>query len=307
MVGRIVEIATEGQHLSIDRGFLVASRRGEELARTPIDDIDGLISAAHGLSFSANVLVALAERGSPVVLCGPKFRPDAIVWPMHGHHRAAARLSAQIEASLPLRKGLWRDIVRAKIRSQAAVLESMGRPTAHLGRMTAKVRSGDPSNVEAQAARYYWREVMGKDFRRDPDGDDVNVLLNYGYAVLRASVARHIAAAGLHPNIPVHHANETNPLRLADDLVEPFRPLADACIVALAEKGITALDLPAKRALGTLPTRTLDCGDGRHPLGLMIAGYCSSLAEVFEGKQDRLYLPEWNGEAVSAFAHVHLQ
>lgn len=302
MVGRIVEVASEGCHLSIDRGFLVASHHGTERARTPIDDIDGLISAAHGLSFSANVLVALAERGCPVVLCGPKYRPDAIVWPLHGHHRAAARLSAQVEASLPLRKRLWRDIVRAKIASQSRVLESLDRNSVPLERMRDKVRSGDPSNCEAQAARYYWSVLMGPQFRRDVEGDGANALLNYGYAVLRAAVARHVAASGLHPNVPLHHANEQNPLRLADDLLEPFRPLADACVVRLLGAGTASLDMPAKRALGSMPSRVLECADGRHPLGVVISRLCSSLAEVFESKRRTLGLPAWSSAAVTSFS-----
>lgn len=227
MIGRIVEIAGDSRYLSLDRGFLVVSHRSDEVGRTPIDDIAGLIGNAHGLSYSNNLLVALAERGIPFVLCGAHHRPVGMLWPVDGHHRQAARMDAQLRASLPLKKRLWKQIVQAKIGMQAAALGLYGGPEPPLRRMAAKVRAGDPSNVEGQAARTYWPLMMGASFRRNPDSEDINALLNYGYTVLRSTVARHLMAAGLHPGVPLHHANEGNPMRLVDDVMEPFRPLVD--------------------------------------------------------------------------------
>jgi CRISPR-associated protein Cas1 len=309
MVGTIVEIATDGQFLSVDRGFLVASQHGSESARIPLDDIEGLISeglisAAHGLSFSCNALVALAERGCPVVVCGHKFRPDAIIWPLHGNYRSAARLSAQIAVRLPTRKRLWGAVVRAKIRSQAVALESSGISLAALRQLEKRVRAGDPGNVEAQAARVYWSALMGSSFRRDPDADGLNALLNYGYAVLRACLARHIAAAGLHPNVPLNHRNERNPLRLADDLMEPFRPLVDACVVALRNAGQQELNRATKTMLGSVPSRSLECASGSHPVAAIASHVCVSLAQVFEGERKELDLPTWSARAVRQFSAV---
>lgn len=133
MIGRIVEIASDGRYLSLDRGFLVVKHKGEEVGRTQIDDITALIGNAHGLSYSNNLLVGLAERGCPFVLCGPHHRPVGTLWPLEGHHLQAARMDAQLRASLPLRKRLWRQIVRCKLAMQAVGIFDL--PSAPLRRM----------------------------------------------------------------------------------------------------------------------------------------------------------------------------
>lgn len=300
MIGRIVEIASDGRYLSLDRGFLVVSHRGEEVGRTPIDDISALIGNAHGLSYSNNVLVALAERGCPFVLCGAQHRPVGVLWPIEGHHRQAARMDAQLRAGLPLRKRLWKDIVRSKIAMQAAIVDFFGGPGLPVRHWIGKVRAGDPSNVEGQAARTYWPLMFGSQFRRDQDGAGLNALLNYGYAVLRATVARHLMAAGLHPGIPIHHSNEGNAMRLVDDMMEPFRPLVDAWVRRLNQQGCVEPDVVAKRALALLPTRTLRLSMGNSPVTLSIQRFCVSLAQVYEGECRRLELPAANGEVLKS-------
>ena len=153
MIGRIVEIAGEGRYLSLDRGFLVIRHKGEEIGRTPIDDVAALIGNAHGLSYSNNLLVGLAERGTPFVLCGANHRPVCMLWPVEGHYRQAARMDAQLRVTQPLRKRLWKTIVQAKIGMQAAAIGLLGGPESALRRMVGKVRSGDPSNIEGQVSR----------------------------------------------------------------------------------------------------------------------------------------------------------
>lgn len=291
MIGRIVEIAGDSRYLSLERGFLVVSHKGEEVGRTPIDDVSALIGNAHGLSYSNNLLVALAERGCPFVLCGAQHKPVGILWPLEGHHRQAVRMDAQVNASQPLRKRLWRQIVRSKLSMQAAVLGLYGLPEPPLRRLVMKVRVGDPSNVEGQGARAYWSLLFGKQFRRDTHAGDCNAQLNYGYTVLRATVARHLIAAGLHPGIPIHHSNEGNPLRLVDDLMEPFRPLVDAWVKRLQQQSVVEVDAHAKRALGLLPTRSLHTPDGISPIALVAQRTCVSLAQVYESSRADLYLP----------------
>lgn len=291
MLGRIVELSTDGRTLSLDRGFLVVSGNDGEVARTPIDSIAGLIGNAHGLSYSNNLLVALAERSIPFVLCGPHHAPVALLWPVHGHHRQAARMDGQARASLPRKKRLWKRIVQCKIRMQAAVLEFLDLDPAPVRRLVDEVRAGDPSNVEGRAAAAYWPRLFGRDFRRDRRLDGVNSLLNYGYTILRATVARYVVAAGLHPGVPVHHANETNPMRLVDDLMEPFRPLVDAWVWRLAREGKLHLDPPTKRALALLPLRTLQGQRGLGPLTLAVQRLTVSLAQTYEGGEERLVLP----------------
>lgn len=292
MIGRIVEIAGDGRYLSLDRGFLVISHKGKELGRTPIDDVAALIGNAHGLVYSNNLLVALAERGAPFVLCGANHKPVGLLWPVEAHHRQAARMDAQLRASLPLRKRLWKQIVQAKIGMQAAVVDLFGGPESPLRRMAGKVRAGDPSNVEGQAARQYWSLLLGKDFRRNRDSDGINAMLNYGYTVLRALVARQVMAAGLHPGLPLHHANEGNAMRLVDDLMEPFRPLVDATVRRLSDSGVTALDVPPRRELALLGTRSLRTAQGISPVSIVVQRCAVSLARVYEKQALALELPD---------------
>jgi CRISPR-associated protein Cas1 len=300
MIGRIVEIAGDGRYLSLDRGFLVVSHRGEEVGRTPIDDVAALIGNAHGLVYSNNLLVALAERGAPFVLCGPHHRPVGLLWPVDGHHRQAARMDAQRRASLPLRKRLWKQLVQTTIGMQAAVIGLHGGPELPLRRLVGKVRSGDPSNIEGQAARLYWGLLFGKEFRRNRELPGTNAMLNYGYTVLRAIVARQVMAAGLHPGIPLHHANEGNAMRLVDDLMEPFRPLVDASVCRLIEVGTTELDAQSRRGLAVLGTRSLRTTHGISPIGMAVQRLVVSLAQTFESPAARLELPSVEVEALAA-------
>src|SRR6185312_13360468 len=171
MVGRVVEIATDGRHLAVDRGFLTVAEKGAEVGRVPLDDIAAVIANAHGLTYSNNLLVTLATRGVPVVLCGANHRPAALVWPVDGHHEQAGRMSDQAKARLPLKKRLWQQIVQAKILAQGATLASVGAEAGGFRLLSRKVRPGDPDNVEAEAARRYWPLLFGAQFRRDSDGD----------------------------------------------------------------------------------------------------------------------------------------
>ena len=300
MIGRIVEVAGDGRYLSLDRGFLVVSHKGEEMGRTPIDDVTALIGNAHGLVYSNNLLVALAERGTPFVLCGANHRPAGLLWPVENHHRQAARMDAQLRASLPLRKRVWKEIVQAKIGMQAAVVGLFDGPEPPLRRLAGKVRSGDPSNVEGQAARLYWGLLFGKTFRRDRDAPGANAMLNYGYTVLRAIVARQVIAAGLHPGIPLHHTNEGNAMRLVDDLMEPFRPLVDACVRRLVESSNVEMNPATRRELAVLGTRSLRTSRGISPLGLVVQRLAGSLAHVYEHPATPLEFPDTNKAVLSA-------
>lgn len=300
MIGRIVEIAGDGRYLSLDRGFLVVSYKGEEVGRTPIDDVAALIGNAHGLVYSNNLLVALAERGAPFVLCGANHSPAGLLWPVEGHHRQAARMDAQLRASQPVRKRLWKAVVQAKIGMQAAVIGLFGGPEPPLRRLAGKVRSGDPSNIEGQAARLYWGLLMGKAFRRDRDAPGTNAMLNYGYTVLRALIARQVMAAGLHPGIPLHHANEGNAMRLVDDLMEPFRPLVDACVRRLVEARHAELGSSERRELAVLGTRSLHTRHGISPVGLVAQRFVASLAQAYESPAASLEWPPSDKTALAS-------
>ncbi|MGV3771182.1 MAG: type II CRISPR-associated endonuclease Cas1 [Sphingobium phenoxybenzoativorans] len=289
---RIVDIATDGRHLSAHRGFLIVSEERTEVGRVPLDDVAAVIVHAHGVTWSTNLMVALASRGAVMLLCGTNHAPVALCLPIDGHHAQNARMRAQWEAGKPLSKQLWRRIVIAKIRWQAAVLDANGVSASAFDLLAKRVGSGDPDNVEAQAARRYWPLLMGQDFRRDRNADGMNALLNYGYTVLRSMCARSVVASGLHPSIGVHHANRANAFALADDLVEPFRPLVDALAVRLAARGIDTVSPEAKRAFAGLIALDLPGGDGTTTVAGAANRSAQTLARAFQsGQAADLVLP----------------
>jgi len=280
---RIVDIATDGRHLSLYRGFLIVEEDRVEVGRIALDDVHAVIVHAHGTSWSANLVAALAERGAPIVFCGSNHAPIAVTLPIEGHHAQNARFRAQWGASKPLCKQLWRRIVMAKIIMQGALLDALSIDGAQAFPLIARrVKSGDLDNVEAQAARRYWPLLMGPDFRRDRDSPGANALLNYGYAVIRASVARAVIAAGLHPSIGINHANRGNAFVLADDLVEPFRPLVDALVIGMVAQGTDTLDPALKRRFARLIAFDLRIGGEASPVSLAAVRLAQSLARAFE-------------------------
>jgi CRISP-associated protein Cas1 len=291
MVGRVVEIATDGRHLSVSRGFLVVAERDEEVGRVPMDDVAAVVANAHGLTYSNNVLVELSGRGVPIVLCGANHMPAAIVWPVDAHHVQTGRMNDQISATLPLKKRLWAQLVRAKILAQGAALAATGAPSGGFYLLSRKVRSGDPDNVEAEAARRYWPLLLGKEFRRDTDAGGMNGLLNYGYAVLRAGIARAVMATGLHPSFGLMHSNRSNPMVLIDDLMEPFRPTVDREVCRLLRDGTKEVDRDSKAALARIMVIDLPTNVGLSPLMVCAERLAQSLARAYAGEADELDLP----------------
>jgi CRISPR-associated protein Cas1 len=289
---RIVDIATDGRHLSAYRGFLLVSEDRTEVGRVALDDIAAIIVHAHGVTWTTGLVAALAERGAVMVLCGNNHAPVAVCQALDGHSGQNARMRAQWEAPRPLAKQLWREIIVAKIRWQATALEARGVGAAAFDLLARRVRSGDPENVEAQAARRYWPLMMGEDFRRDRDSDGINGLLNYGYTVMRSLCARAVVAAGLHPSIGVHHAHRGNAFALADDLVEPFRPLVDVLTVRLVARGCEGVTPDAKRAFAGLIALDIPGDGGTTTVSMAASRAAQSLARSFEtGQTAELVLP----------------
>jgi CRISPR-associated protein Cas1 len=290
---RIVDIATDGRHLSAHRGFLLVSQEREEVGRIPLDDVAAVIVHAHGVTWTTSLVVALAERGALIVLCGSNHSPVAVCTPLDGHHGQNARMRAQWDAGKPLTKQLWREIVVAKISWQAAILEARGIPADAFMMLARRVRSGDPDNIEAQAARRYWPLLMGEKFRRDREAGGINGMLNYGYTVLRSMIARSVIAAGLHPSIGIHHANRGNAFALADDLVEPFRPLVDAMTMQLTARGCLEVTPEVKRAFAGLIALDLPSENGMTTVTVAATRLAQSLSRCFEmGKSTELSLPQ---------------
>ncbi|WP_417463213.1 type II CRISPR-associated endonuclease Cas1 [Kordiimonas sp.] len=289
---QIIDIATDGRHLSRDRGFMKVSEGHQEIGRIPLDQIAGVIVHAHGTTWSSSLLVELGERGAPVVLCAANHAPKSVLLPLDGHHLQGARMRAQWQAKAPLIKQAWKQVVSAKLRMQAAALAAIGAAHAPVSAMIHKVTSGDGTNIEAQAARYYWPLMMGADFRRDASSHDENALLNYGYTVLRAATARAVVAAGLHPTIGLFHANRGNAFALADDLMEPFRPLVDLSVRNIVSARGGDVDTEAKQALARLIATDLPFGDEITPVSLALMKLATSLGKSFETGKLALRLPE---------------
>lgn len=280
---RIVDIGTEGLHLSAYRGFLIVAKDREEVGRVALDDVHAVILHAHGCTWTGNLVAALAERGAPIVFCAANHSPVAVTLPLEGFHAQGARMRAQWDAGKPLAKQLWRRVVMAKIAMQGSLLTAHGADGARaFDHIARRVRSGDPDNLEAQAARRYWPALMGPAFRRDRDASGANALLNYGYAVMRATVARAVVAAGLHPTIGIFHANRGNAFALADDLVEPFRPLVDALVVSMIGQGVETLDPALKRRFARLIAFDVRVGAETSPVSMAAVRLAQSLARSFE-------------------------
>ena len=294
MIGRIVEVADNHRHLFMNRGFMVVQDTvgdRKELGQVPLDDIAAVIANAHGLSYTNNLLVALAERGAPFVLCAANHNAVGMLLPIEGNFEQAKRIEAQIGASLPADERLWAAVVRSQLEQQAAALEAAGAPTAPLSALVSKVKSGDPDNVEAQGARRYWGLLFGDEFRRDRDAGGANGMLNYGYTVLRAATARAVISAGLHPSIGLHHSNDNNAMRLVDDLMEPFRPVLDLRVWQLQRAGERQVSPETKRALVRTLYDDMQTAAGATPVLVCAQKLAVSLAQVYLGEREKLDLP----------------
>jgi CRISPR-associated protein Cas1 len=273
---------------------LVIERPGEEKRTLPCEDVGVLVVDHPQTSYTHSVFTTLLEQGAAVVLCGPNHLPAGVMLPLDAHTTQTERHRAQAEASAVVKNRAWQLLVAAKLRQQAAVLSSCTDGDAGLTEIARRVRSGDPDNLEAMAAQRYWPRLFGRDFRRLRDGPPPNNLLNYGYAILRAAVARAISAAGLIPTLGVHHRNRGNPFCLADDLLEPYRPYVDWRVKRMIgeTRPTKELDRPAKAALLSLFNETVLVGGRRSPLLLAFHASAASLCRMLtEGGKD-LILPE---------------
>lgn len=291
MITGLVEIAEDGRYLSVKRGFLAVSQDGVEIGRVPLDDIAVLILTARHLSLSRSVIDELMQRKAVIVTCGPAFVPSGVTWPVAAHHAAAGILHTQIHASKPLKKRLWQQLVTAKIAAQRSILlwhggdQTVVRDLAILGR---QVKSGDPDNREAQAARLYWPALMGGTFRRSRGGGGANSALNYGYTVLRSAVIRALCGAGLNPTLGLHHGTAVNSFALADDVMEPFRPAVDHIARDLGSAVDDGLDPDSKRRLAGVLDMHMTTNKGASPLHQALAETSQSLAQCLAGDRKRL-------------------
>lgn len=296
MIKRIVEISSEPMHLAVKLDQLQLRQHepdNQMVATIPCEDIGVVVIDQAQTTYSHHALSTLMGFGAVVIICGKDHLPAGILAPLSKHTDVVPRLHDQIAASKPACKSLWKQIVAAKVRAQAENIDATNPATRRLRVLSQKVRSGDPTNIEAQAAKVYWSAWMGEGtvFKRDTNGDGINALLNYGYAVLRAGTARAIVSGGLQPAIGLHHHNRSNPFCLADDLMEPLRPLVDSVVRDLARHGRVEIGRDEKRALLGVLHQTVAIADHTGPLMVAMHRYVASLCRCLGGEDTRLQIP----------------
>jgi CRISPR-associated protein Cas1 len=288
MLRQVVEITGHGKRLNVDRGFLTVSADTGVIGSIPIDDIEAVIAESAAVTYSGVAIDELARRGTPLVICGQNYVPSVWMVPVDGHHAQGTRMRSQAEASRPLSKRLWSTIVHQKLRAQAEALERQGENSLPLLQMAKQLRSGDPGNIEARAAQYYFPKLFGPAFKRDRNLPGINAMLNYGYTVVRAATARSIISSGLNPSLGVFHKSRGDALALADDLMEPFRPAVD---IVLASERAAELNKYTKSALVALLHKDFRVVEGVSPLTICLVNLASSLTISFLSGKAALRFP----------------
>lgn len=296
MLNKILEISEENRYISLYRGFIEIKHNSELLGRVPLDDISVLILSAQGITLSKNVINALAEKNGITILCGKNYIPECIVMPIANHYLYTKNIKNQITNSEPFKKRVWQQIVIRKIENQALVLKLYNKDYQEIENISKTVKSGDTNNREAYAAKLYWKKLFGQDFVRDKDGDGLNALLNYGYAVMRASMIRALCGSGLQTALGVNHNNNLNQFCLADDFFEIYRPIVDYFVYDLWQKNETDLLPQTKQKLVTCLKANVITEKGNTPAYQSMHYLANSYVQAMEIKNANIELPLWNGE-----------
>lgn len=269
---------------------------GESLTRTiPIEDVGVVVLDHRQITITQGVMEKLLENNCAVITCDSRHLPVGLLLPLVGNTVQNERFRSQIDSSLPLRKQLWQQTIQAKIANQAAVLEySTSRRHGNMLAWVSQVKSGDSDNVEARAATYYWKTIFPErpDFLRGQFEDEPNGLFNYGYAILRAVVARSLVMSGLLPTLGIHHHNRYNAYCLADDIMEPYRPYVDRLVLEIiAEDGNLSLTQSAKLRLLSIPVLDVEIDGHTSPLLVAVSTTTASLAKCFGGDLRKIVYP----------------
>ncbi len=275
---------------------LPESFKKEAQATIPIEDIGVVVLDHPRIVISQNLMEGLIENNVAFVTCNKTHHPIGLMLNLAGNTLQSAKFRSQLSAGQPLLKQLWQQTIKAKIANQAMVLKSIGKEAGNLMKWAGDVRSGDPDNLEARAAAYYWKNIFPAipGFRREREGIPPNNLLNYAYAILRAVVARSLVGSGLLPTLGIHHHNQYNHYCLADDIMEPYRPFADALVIEVIKNGEDFNELAPsikKQLLGIATVDTIVDGE-RSPLMIAVQRTTASLAKCFEGKAKKIMYPK---------------
>ena len=270
----------------------------QEAERTiPIEDIGVVVLDNRRITITTGAMEALLGNNCAIITCDSTNLPVGLMLPLSGNTTQSERFRNQIDASLPLKKQLWQQTIRQKILNQATVLnKNTGAIVKNMQVWANEVKSGDPDNLEARAATYYWRYLFPTlpNFVRGREGDPPNNLLNYGYAILRACVARGLVGSGLLPTLGIHHHNRYNAYCLADDIMEPYRPFVDDLVINIMQEypDYSELTRSIKAALLTIPSLDVMLDGKRSPLMIAVGQTTASLAKCFNGALRKIAYPE---------------
>ncbi|MCD6357005.1 MAG: type II CRISPR-associated endonuclease Cas1 [Thermoproteales archaeon] len=295
MIEHIIDISEEPARLSVRLDLLVIEQEKNGKVTIPLSEVAVLVVSHPQVSLTHHVLSGLTGSGGVFVACDDKHLPVGMMLPIVGNFAQAERFALQARAPLPVKKRCWQKIIQAKVSAQARLLDKLYGDDRGIGLLARKVKSGDSTNIEGQASKRYWPALFADPgFRRDRFAEDQNRLLNYGYAVLRAIVARAIVGSGLHPSLGIHHHNRYDAFCLADDLMEPFRPLVDSAVALWVKDHDpeSPLDRKSKEAMISALTRRFNLDGELRTLFDIVGKTASSLALIFAGKTKKLILPK---------------
>lgn len=295
MTEHIIDLSEEGGRLNINLERL-AIAQGEKEVLIPLPEVAVVIVSHPAVNITQPALSGLMKHGAVFITCDEKRMPIGMMYPLVGHHLQMERLHYQISAPLPIRKRAWQKVIKAKVYAQGRLLLELYGDDKGLIPLVERVQPGDPDNVEGLASRKYWRSLFPPKFKfqRDTEVGGINALLNYGYAILRGITARAIVSAGLNPSIGIHHYNRYNPFCLADDLMEPYRPLVDYAVVQFIKDKDDFIELnkEAKQYLIQSLLKKYKLKDEERTLFDVISRTAVSLCHMFEGKNQNLVIPE---------------
>lgn len=280
-----------------DEQLIFQSEETGELKTLPIEDIGVLILDHQQITISQALIAKLLANNVAFITCDSTHHPTGMLLNLDGNTLQSQKFQAQVEASAPLKKQLWQQTICCKIINQAALLESVRIPVKNMLNWSAEVKSGDSENHEAVAAVYYWKNIfpLFPEFKRARFGPPPNNLLNYGYAILRAVVARNLVASGLLPTLGIFHKNQYNAYCLADDIMEPYRPYVDKIVLNIVNLNGNFLELTPnmKKELLNIPAMDVRINNETSPLMVAVQKTTASLVKCFEGKQRKILYPEF--------------
>lgn len=298
MTDRILDIATGPAKLSVSLGRLVLSISGQEHVIMP-EELAAIVISSPDVNISHRTIALLMEHGVVFITCDERHMPCGMMLPIAGNGIQTERFAMQGSMDLPSKKRAWQSIVKAKIKNQSHALKLSANQDYGLSALVRKVASGDPDNIEGQAARKYWPLIFNNpDFTRDRDLGGINSYLNYGYAILRAMTARSICASGLHPSLGIHHHNRYDSYCLASDLMEPYRPIVDISAARYYAKTEhpAELDKESKKRVLTDLTKPLESDGKNRKLSSILDKMCSSLVSVAMQERKNIVVPGVNLE-----------